>query len=399
MNAYTQVDTPTRRLLETMLQTWKQPIPGSGSISPVFASDVTRPIDNALLKARTATIEAQQKLEKSQKQMMDRVRGGSSQGGTPPVPYRNTPSPSVASSRYPPPPQSQQHIRPPTNGNIPLQSFDGNQVRLSSESGHLVGQTNAVWKQHPISQQYPGPTHSPLPQQGLHGQNVPPHGPASLDTLLNDIANLIAATRTEFAASPYDRGVQARLQALFDLQTILQTKQLPASDLESIKKQVSALSSVTPKPSAPVPLLASTPVPIPPQNAQQAPSIASLFGPNALASLLGHSNSPTPPIPAYSTPPTNYATPVPPISHVVPPPPSFPGGGSLLASLQAAGLLPPAPNPGYSGGPPIPPTLPFSFPPGPPPNMNTPPIQPPPAAHSDFSPVIDIPLTTQSLKA
>ncbi|GAO46410.1 hypothetical protein G7K_0641-t1 [Saitoella complicata NRRL Y-17804] len=60
MDAYTTIDQSQRRKLEELLQTWKQPVPMSQSTQPVFKSEVTSKLENALLKARTALMQLQQ---------------------------------------------------------------------------------------------------------------------------------------------------------------------------------------------------------------------------------------------------------------------------------------------------------------------------------------------------
>lgn len=60
MNAYTLVDSQTRRKLDEMLKTWKEPVPGSLDTRPVFPPEITRSIESALIKARTAALQQQQ---------------------------------------------------------------------------------------------------------------------------------------------------------------------------------------------------------------------------------------------------------------------------------------------------------------------------------------------------
>lgn len=102
MDVYASVDQRTRHKLEEMLQTWKEPVPGSIDSNPVFPSDVIRPIENALLKARTSALQAHQ--EQVRRQM-------GSRGGKPAMPgYRATPTPPNARSPFTQPPY------PGTNG-------------------------------------------------------------------------------------------------------------------------------------------------------------------------------------------------------------------------------------------------------------------------------------------
>jgi pre-mRNA cleavage complex 2 protein Pcf11 len=97
MNAYALVDAPIRRKLEEMLKTWKEPVPGSLDTRPVFPPEVTRDIENALIKARTAALQTQQQHARTQQQLLSRNRA------TPQPPYRNTPTPPNGASRSHPP--------------------------------------------------------------------------------------------------------------------------------------------------------------------------------------------------------------------------------------------------------------------------------------------------------
>lgn len=95
MNAYTLVDNQIRKKLDEMLKTWKEPVPGSLDTRPVFPVEITRQIENALIKARTAAVQLQQRQAKSQQEMLARSRPT----GTPPVPWRNTPTPPQGTTR------------------------------------------------------------------------------------------------------------------------------------------------------------------------------------------------------------------------------------------------------------------------------------------------------------
>ncbi|KAJ5738216.1 hypothetical protein N7493_001371 [Penicillium malachiteum] len=59
MNAYTLVDSQTRRKLDEMLKTWKEPVPGSLDSRPVFSPQITRDIETALIKARTKYLDSE----------------------------------------------------------------------------------------------------------------------------------------------------------------------------------------------------------------------------------------------------------------------------------------------------------------------------------------------------
>jgi pre-mRNA cleavage complex 2 protein Pcf11 len=54
MDAYLVMEQNTRKAMEGLLRTWKLPVPESLDPRPVFPADVTRDIENALTKMRTA---------------------------------------------------------------------------------------------------------------------------------------------------------------------------------------------------------------------------------------------------------------------------------------------------------------------------------------------------------
>lgn len=103
MTAYSLVNNQVRRKLDEMLKTWKEPVPGSLDPRPVFPAETIRPIENALIKARTAAVQAQQQQQsRSQQEMMARSRPMT----TPNPQWRSTPTPPQARGPYyPPPPQ------------------------------------------------------------------------------------------------------------------------------------------------------------------------------------------------------------------------------------------------------------------------------------------------------
>lgn len=94
MDAYTLMDQGTRKAMEGLLKTWKQPVPESMDPRPVFPPDVTRDIENALIKYRTAAI---------QQQALSQKPGMSHNLPPRPMPnaaWRNTPTPPQTASRY-----------------------------------------------------------------------------------------------------------------------------------------------------------------------------------------------------------------------------------------------------------------------------------------------------------
>jgi pre-mRNA cleavage complex 2 protein Pcf11 len=204
----------------------------------------------------------------------------------------------------------------------------------------------------------------------------------SLERLNSDIDKLITASKAEWAQNPYDNSIGTRLKALLDLQTILQSQQLPPDQIALIRDQVAQLSEASPL----APKTQAPPAPIPPpapvaaaQPPAQQPSLSSILGPGALAALRARqSTTPQPPHPTQAgpqirSPQLPHAQPsyqqslaTAPASSPVPDP------NSLLERLRAAGMLPAVPTPTSAPTPLS--SIPGSLPPGfPPPFVNTPP--------------------------
>ncbi|KAF3199265.1 hypothetical protein TWF679_001592 [Orbilia oligospora] len=319
MDAYSLVEGPVRRKLEEMLQTWKQPVPGSTSSNPLFPAETTRKIDNALIKARTAAVQRQQEQMKQ-----DNARLGIgqqlSQAAANPGPYRSTPTPPTNGHGHTGP------YNPP-----PSQSFDGR----AEQPGNKVTPQPTTTQDTPS---LPGAQHSKYQQLavqlGLAAPNLLANIPTT-DALLNDIRPLIATTQARFAENPWDTEIQKRLKALLDLQTILSTQQLPTDQLSQIRDQLSRIAISVHVPAPPQPQAHQLPVlqtaPPPQLNISQGPNLASL--------LSQYSNTQLPAV--------NNARSQTPLGA----PASAPSGAkSLFESLISAGLLKTGSTPPSSSG-------------------------------------------------
>ncbi|KAG0647902.1 pcf11 [Hyphodiscus hymeniophilus] len=173
MEAYALVDSSTRRKMDEMLKTWKEPVPGSMDTRSVFPPEITRPIENALIKARTSALQLEQ--QRTQQQGYGRGRPMS-------APYRNTPTPPGAGRppphqappgyaanynqpQYPPPSIVQQGYTPPPGVN---QQFPSPTSAYSSSSPNQYAASGQPYP--PSTQQYP-----PITQQFPPGvQQYPP---------------------------------------------------------------------------------------------------------------------------------------------------------------------------------------------------------------------------------
>ncbi|KAI5852257.1 hypothetical protein BZA05DRAFT_444794 [Tricharina praecox] len=307
MDAYIVVEQPVRRKLEEMLQTWKQAVPGSTSSAPVFGQEVTRKIDNALIKARTAALHFQQKqMRQSQALGLDRAVGRT----PPPQQFRNTPPPHPNGHGY------EDYHRSATGTPQAQQNGTASAMGNASASGGL----------------------QQLPLQG----GPPPQAGGNVDTLQSDIFRLIDSCQTAVKREPQNHELQKRLQALVDLRNILKTQQLPEAQLVLIRDQVRALANPTPPP----PVMAPTPPPPQPPAPQMPPPLP-MLSTQDLASLLA--TVPLPPpgsqppmgMPAsFSLPPAPMMVP-PPIQPPPPPPPAMPNFGNMdPAALPRPHLIP-----------------------------------------------------------
>ena len=192
----------------------------------------------------------------------------------------------------------------------------------------------------------------------------------SVDTLSNDIQNLIGAMKAEFTQNPHDAGVQSRLRALLDLQGVIQRTSLPRDQLELIKNKVTELAAVRLRP-APAPGSGQNSTLVPPQAHAPAPHSASvtpapgppsgsapvtldgLLGPGALAAILARQSA-TPQNAAPNPPPyvSSAMLSPPTVQTEQPKPPApTPNALSLVDQLRHAGMLPQAAPPGAAASP------------------------------------------------
>ncbi len=160
MEAYALVDNNTRKKMDEMLKTWKEPVPGSMDSRPVFPPEVTRPIENALIKAKTSFVQAHQ-------EHMRRGRPGMPAG------YRETPTPPNA---YRPPPNAASGYPQnyPAQQQYPPAAINGQQY--ANQPYPLNGQQYPIQQNVPPingQQQYAHQPNTPLQGQLYPGQQFP----------------------------------------------------------------------------------------------------------------------------------------------------------------------------------------------------------------------------------
>ncbi|MCJ1385468.1 hypothetical protein MMC17_008591 [Xylographa soralifera] len=343
MGAYSLVDHQVRKKLDEMLKTWKNPVPGSIDKRPVFPVEITRTIETALIKARTAAVERQQ-----QDQRVDMLRQRAV-ATTPASAWHKTSTPPQNMGHYPPPAAQEYVQNSIPNGQFPTPS------------------------PYPPYTQYvpprPTPTHYQQPSQPqINHQPLP-----NVFSLLQDIEILIITTKDQFARNPYDQPLQTRLKALLDLQTVLKTQQVPPQMLQAAREQITIIQNAPILSQPPTPQVApavaarplvqaqhqsmpAAPSPVPAPVLPSATSLADLLASVAKSKQAPASVSPNPTLPILQHLPNG------PQAQAVATPAAGAAENPLIASLRAAGILPPAgstPVNGSSGPPQLqPPYLP-----------------------------------------
>ncbi|EAT90949.2 hypothetical protein SNOG_01300 [Parastagonospora nodorum SN15] len=238
MDAYLVMDQGTRKAMEGLLRTWKQPVPESLDNRPVFPADVTQDIENALAKMRNAI---QQQVQRPAHALPAR----------PPttVAWRDTATPPQNMARYAAPndPRARPY-GPPMHGNGP-------------------------------------PVHYQSPQQ-----QSAPMSSNDLADLKAEIAQLISTTQARFATNFNDPSLRKTLEALLGLKHILDTQTLPPQQLDAVPPapaptgtptaNLAALLAQFSKPGATPPVSQATPVqstPVP-QLPPQPPAASAALG-------------------------------------------------------------------------------------------------------------------------
>ena len=152
MNAYSAMDTANRRAMDALLQTWKQPVPGTRDPTPVYPPHVTQEIERPLMQWRTTALQQQPPPARSTGPFVPQFAPGDPRAAR----FGRTPTPSntgppVPADRSSAPPQSY----PNQNG----------------QYGALLDRAQAFTQTPPPSQ---GQYQPPTPQYGQTPPSLPP---------------------------------------------------------------------------------------------------------------------------------------------------------------------------------------------------------------------------------
>lgn len=319
MNAYSSVDRPTRRKLDEMLKTWRNPVPGSLDPRPVFPPEVTGRIINALHQSTTRAAQIEQQQQRHEQEMLRRRVAGNSSVMTQ---WRETPTPPQIAARY-----------------LPPQVYSNGQTNSPYPPPNPFADTAQ-----PQYQYHSGPLTSQYPQQSSM---------ATLDSLHYDIEALIRISKEDLILNLNNKEIQTKLKALLDLQQVLRSQQLPPSALQAVRDQVRALQMIQPsrppvhtQTVTPLPIQASLPMaPTLPQSTPYTatapsqylpppPVLAPVISSTNLADLLSSMQRNTP-VPASMISTPKISAPALAIAQSYP----VAAENPLLAQLRAAGLL------------------------------------------------------------
>ena len=351
MLAYSQVDGAVRRKLEEMLKTWREPVPGALSPTPVFPIASTQSIVDSLNKFRAATPGPNRYQSTPLQGQPARVASAQ--------PYRHTPTPPQSLPQFVPNVPS--HIRSPQPQFTATQPPYDQTPPVSYGQPYAPQPAPTPYYQPPPPQQTPQYPPPPTPQPA-----PVPGGAVDLQKLHADIDDLTTDAKIECATHPLDAGAQRKLASLQTLNEILDSGHASETDLVDIRntimQKMAEKIAITrqPPPQTPVQQLSGPGPYVPPQQPVQhtpvpppapAPVPTAIFNSANLAELLRATASQP-----QAAPTSNYHSPfpsgmgTPQYSPPAPPPSENP----LIAQLRASGLFSAASTPHQGVTPPVP---------------------------------------------
>lgn len=346
MLAYSQVDQAVRRKLEEMLKTWREPVPGSLSSTPVFPLNATQSIFEALNKFKSATA-ARPPPQGIRPHSIVQAQG---------VQYRQSPTPTQMGTPYQ---QPQINLNQPT----PTPSVQPQYPPYYQQppSHTPVQYPVQPLQNHTPIQQYP--VFSFPPQQA----QLPPRPGVDVRKLHSDIDDLTTDAKIDCMTHPMDQAKSRKLETLQSLKAFLDSGNLGEQDLRDVRETITKetekrnaeklaaqhLNNIPtpqpqyqPPPQWPTPnpyqqQPAYTPVAAPPAQQQYVPppqQIPSFIGQTNLAELLRHAQNSTPR--AQPTQTSTYAAPAastPSLQPALLAPTN--GTLSLIDQIRASGIL------------------------------------------------------------
>lgn len=355
MLAYSQVDAAVRRKLEEMLKTWREPVPGSLSPTPVFPIASTQTIVDSLNKFRGATSGPNLNRHQSNSSQGQPARVSSTQ------PYGHTATP----------PQSLPQL---------VRGMDfhttNQQPKVEMSQFHYAQTPPVTYGQPYPPQPTPTPIFQPTPPPPTPHYTPalqPPsaaRGSVDLVKLHADIDDLTTDAKIECATHPLDAAAQRKLASLQTLNEILDSGNASENDLidiqNTIMQKIAEKNAITRPPALQLPIQTAgqpshSPYPppqpptqqtsVPPSGPAAIPPPTALFNSTNLAELLRATANQQ-----IGQPPNFYPTTQPGVGapQYSAPPAPLTTENPIIAQLRASGLLSATPTPPQGVTPPIP---------------------------------------------
>lgn len=367
MHAYSQVDMNVRRKLEEMLKTWREPVPGSSSTTPVFPISSTQSIVDNLNKFRAATAA-------NPRYQGTPVQGGPARVASAQQSYRQTPTPPQSAVQYPP--ALPTHIRSPQPHSV-TPTISGQPYSQAPLNSYAQPHTSQPSPYYQLPQQNaPAPTAQfrslAASQYSIpSGAHATSSGPVDIQKLHVDIDDLTTDAKIECATHPMDQAAQRHLTTLQTLKEILDSGSTSEEDLINIRNTIMQQMSDKLAAVRQNAALASTSMQLQQQYATPQPQIQhthappitapSIFNTANLAELLrATANQPQQQQQHQAKPQPNFYSQQHPGGHApllsgLNPSPAPPAvtENPLLAQLRASGLLSLAPTPTQGLTPPL----------------------------------------------
>jgi pre-mRNA cleavage complex 2 protein Pcf11 len=368
MDMYTRVGATTRRDMDFILRTWKEPPQGSRDPQPVLPAEITRQIENALIRFRTISFQQNQQQSRQ-------------------LPGRLPPSGSRDNPGFGPMVQASMNVGPnngPGSVANPAEVAEY-MTTLQQRSGTPTFHPTAPYQPppairspvmqpvQPVAQSLPVPLNGVPPNYGTHQQlNQSEVLQSKLQNEMKQIIDVLSLQKV-LAVGPPNLEIEQLLATLNALMKVLNSDTLGLSHLQTMQAelakisdrvqrgmpaQLSMLLNSAASTSQP-PISLSPQVPVPPTSLHTAaPPFAELLAANPPYPIQSRS---TPP-PIARLPPTAAPTTRPPSITPIPLPlPAFPSISTafqpprngpnaapawqpefdLISQLQAAGILPP----------------------------------------------------------
>ncbi|KAK5070813.1 mRNA 3' end processing factor [Lithohypha guttulata] len=218
MLAYSQVDQNVRRKLEEMLKTWREPVPGSLSNTPVFPLTSTQSIYEALSRFRAGT---GARPPQQQIRLPNMIQAQALQ-------YRQTPTPQPPMSYQPPPINVQQPT--PTPPPQPQPYYQQPPIPVSTPQLYSMPQQAAGPPRNYVQ--------SPFPQIHYPQQNIQARTGIDLSKLHVDIDDLTTDAKIDCMTHPMDQAKSKKLETLQSLKAFLDSGNLGEQDLRDVRDTI-----------------------------------------------------------------------------------------------------------------------------------------------------------------